>query len=231
MKEEVMNKIRKMAKGCRIAANIIRVLMIVATVFVLLAAVVCAIIPEKAMTIEVTEQSKVSFQIPQILLDSDDWDESMLLDQENISAGVTINDAALDPDSIVWNADTMEVQTVPTSYVITFGQIWKVLALAFLNMIAAIVSLSIFVGFLKKLETGESPFDNEVIRKMQHFAYSLIPCAVLEGITGSLAQMLMKNSATFVFSLTSVYVIVAILGLVQIFKYGAMLQQESDETL
>ena len=98
----------------------------------------------------------------------------------------------------------------------------------------ALVTL-FFVGALcKAFRYCESPFEENVIKKMQNLAISLIPWTIISSIAESFVTNLL-NVGRFEFGIgvdfNVVLVIALIFVLVYIFKYGAVLQRESDETL
>lgn len=68
---------------------------------------------------------------------------------------------------------------------------------------------------------------------MKNLAISLIPWVVLSNISDMFLQYIMTGNYNIALSinLKIVLVIVLIFALIYIFKYGAVLQQESDETL
>ena len=101
------------------------------------------------------------------------------------------------------------------------------------TILAALVCM-IFAGRLcKAFRDCETPFSENVIRCLQHLAYSLIPWTILSPVAENTARNLFSGDMNIVISL-NLGMIVAVLFvfmLVAVFKYGAMLQQESDETL
>ena len=106
-------------------------------------------------------------------------------------------------------------------------------AIATISMAMTVVSL-FFAGFLcKAFKNCNSPFEENVIKKMQQFAYSLIPWVILTSISNSMINSLVsgKFNVNVSIDLTMLLVVLIILALAYIFKYGAVLQQESDETL
>ena len=72
-----------------------------------------------------------------------------------------------------------------------------------------------------------------VIKKMRGFAYSLIPWVILNSTSRSMIDSLLNGKLNVQVSLdiTMLIIVLIVLALVYIFQYGAMLQQESDETL
>ena len=110
------------------------------------------------------------------------------------------------------------------------------LAMTFLFM--ALVCLFSFFTFLclgflfKAFARCNSPFDEQVIKKMRLFAISLIPWSVFSMIGNfMLANMSGAPKVTLSINIAVVFTIIVIFALTYIFKYGAVLQQESDETL
>ena len=100
----------------------------------------------------------------------------------------------------------------------------KVLAAGAMALIAlSLLILSIIVIFGKRLakalETCDSPFEDNVLKKMKAFGFSLIPWALYKLIVGNLG------------GITTVIFVLVVLLFISVFNYGAKLQRESDETL
>ena len=92
----------------------------------------------------------------------------------------------------------------------------------------------IFAGKVcKAFRDCQSPFEENVIRRMQYFAYSLIPTVLLESVVaGSIGYFLGNTDGIGVnLNVSTILVVLVVFALVYVFKYGALLQQESDETL
>ena len=79
----------------------------------------------------------------------------------------------------------------------------------------------------------QTPFEENIIKKLQYLAYSLIPWAFFTSVSDSMTSGMMTGNVqvNVGVNLGMVLVIVIIFALTYIFKYGAVLQQESDETL
>lgn len=101
--------------------------------------------------------------------------------------------------------------------------------------------LVVFV-FLRRLcdsfRTCDSPFDAEVIKRMKVFAWVLVGAAALMSAAGSVGRTVgslfkLGGSFSLDFSLNlwPVFIALVVLFLTVIFRYGAELQKESDETL
>ncbi len=109
---------------------------------------------------------------------------------------------------------------------------WGLLVLAVLLGITQVTLY--FIGFLcKAFRDCESPFEENVIKKMQHLAYALIPWTVASSLVEIVINNIIRGNKGIALSVDFGVILVVLLVflLAYIFKYGAILQQESDETL
>lgn len=117
---------------------------------------------------------------------------------------------------------------------ITFSISKIIIALiaAFIYMGAVTASLYMVKALMKALKECETPFSEKVIKKMSNFASSLICVVALNVIAkGFWSSMASGSGYSLSINLGSVLLIAVIYILVIVFKYGAELQHESDETL
>ena len=85
---------------------------------------------------------------------------------------------------------------------------------------------------MKALRKCETPFCESVIKSMSRFAISLIPAVFMNMVCGGMWSSLFSGSGfAMTVNLGSVLLVAVIFLLIAVFKYGALLQQESDETL
>ncbi|MGX8679803.1 MAG: hypothetical protein ACSW8B_00255 [bacterium] len=89
-----------------------------------------------------------------------------------------------------------------------------------------LVCVFAFSALAKALRYCRSPFEDQVITKMRHLAWALIPWIVASSTDFSLPQGI--HVQVNIGMLLPVFII---LVLIYIFRYGAILQRESDETL
>ena len=106
------------------------------------------------------------------------------------------------------------------------------LAVTFCMLGAAAVMLHMLKGLMKAFKTCETPFCENVIKKMTYFARSLVPVYALYMVSNGMWSSLGRGS-DFSMSVNLGYVllIAVVYILVEVFRYGAGLQKESDETL
>lgn len=153
-------------------------------------------------------------------LESEAGEEVALEDNDISSIKVTNSE-----NGFVINAKAKEVH-------FSIKNLIAALVVSFCTLGAVTVALEMVKSLMKALKSCETPFSQEVVRRMARFANSLIPAAVLgmvcEGVWSSLS-----SGTGFEMSLNigSVLLVAVVYMLVIVFKYGAELQRESDETL
>lgn len=106
------------------------------------------------------------------------------------------------------------------------------LVLTLVYIASIIFALFMFRNLMKIMSTCETPFAEDVIKRMTTFANSLVPVAILSMITkGFWDSFNTGNMFNFNIDFGVVLLVAVVYVLVMIFKYGAELQQEADETL
>lgn len=120
---------------------------------------------------------------------------------------------------------------------------------AFSGVVYYAALLVIFI-LLKRLSDGfrrcETPFSDDVIRRMTAFAWTMIGGAAVMSVSESVANAMlnrsldlsfslnptnMQNGLQVSFSFAPILIALLVLFLTMIFRYGAQLQKQSDETL
>jgi len=226
------NAIRKIQQGGRFGALAAKVLLVLISIgFVALLAGTVAIfaLPKELQQLSIDVESKVHVLLP----DVDSWlSQTLVRHGQDLDLVVTQNGFAPDPETTVeLRDDGLHVESVAQGQHFTLGQLRIVLPVALLYLLLTGLSLWFVKALCKALATCQSPFDPLVIRRIQQLAYSLLPWT-LAGLLAQLAtSLLYRSGITFSLNLNSVFVALLLLGLALIFKYGAILQQESDETL
>ena len=95
-----------------------------------------------------------------------------------------------------------------------------------------IFALFMFSNFTKTLSKCETPFAEDVIRRMTTFANSLVPVAIFSVFNKSFWESFNSaNMFSIDFDFGVLLLVAVVYVLVMIFKYGAELQHEADETL
>ena len=245
MKEQAIQKINKVGKVSYVIAVIAKIFVIIGLVVTLVAAVGCFTLPKDSVSLTFGGDMEVAIDYEALgqSLPQEDIDaaESMVgLKVENVQVGLTdagfgFSVAGQDYEpvdlDVTDNTMTMLWKTAgKTISLRTVSVVWLVISLA---MIMTIVTITFVEKLCKAFRDCESPFEENVIKKMQNLATSLIPWTIVSSITNSVKDSFLNGgvSVSLTVDLGVVLVVLIVLVLVYIFKYGAVLQQESDETL
>ncbi|MBO5426342.1 MAG: DUF2975 domain-containing protein [Lachnospiraceae bacterium] len=234
MKEEAILKMNKVGKVGSIIANIIRVILIVGLIGCIIGAVAVIILPKNLVNVRVYGEAQIDIDVSEFDITFTEADKANIKDE--IASGNT----DIDINGIDYNATAVEVgdsgftmMANAESRMVNLDDLLYVLIVAIATLVFSIITATYARAICKALSVCSTPFDASITDKMQHLAISLIPWALMSTITESLANTIMSNKVSIFIGvdLGVIFVIVIIFILVQIFKYGAILQQESDETL
>lgn len=235
MKQDAISKINKMGEVASIITVIAKIFIIIALIGVLISTVAMAIIPKDFLTVSGDSRIQVDINFASF--------GKMLTDEEVIQGRQEVENvleeaadgADYSINAIDINHDSIYVDVTTATNNIDFNLhnlVWVLLFCAF-YLAMTLVTL-FFIGFLfKAFQNCESPFEQNVIKKMRNLAFSLIPWTVLSSVSGTVIRSFFSKSfqISFGIDLKIVMVVLIILALAYIFQYGAVLQQESDETL
>lgn len=217
MKDQTIRNINDLGKVSRIIIIIFKVFAIVGIVCFLFGGIVAAAIPGDSITFKGTSKADIIIdydKLPKSMISVDKGSETFHPFGTDISISVTEGDET--DDGTVYNMDANIKE-------IKYGDI-KPLALLCLFGIAvfcAVILVALIFGqkLAKALSVCDSPFEENVVKAMANFGKSLIPLAVFFVIINGLS------------GIGTALTILIVLLFIQIFKYGAKLQKESDETL
>lgn len=233
--------------------TVLMVIAILATAVSLAATIFVATLPKDALTVRVTNNAE--FRINEksfdflwyILADSfsyagDNIPEEILSDKgdiitppenQNFNTELSFFDQSYASAKIYSDGNTkvMEATSSPAEYRSTD----LVAVLIFLTLFVASVAAALYM--LKRLfavlAKCESPFCEELVKKMKAFGFSLLPVAIFATVGETLSTAFLSAGRDTGISIQwGVLIAFAVtMCLVTVFKYGVQLQKESDETL
>lgn len=236
MKEQAIQKINKIGKISSVFALIGKILVGIAIGGLLITIIALLVIPKEFMAVTTSANTRVELDL-----------ESMgasISDEELPEAQATIAEAIANDMSeenntdeyvtdITITNDKVEVGAVTGEYTITLHDVaWMCMAVL-VYVVMTMVTLCFISSLCKAFRDCQTPFEENVIKKMQNFAYSLIPWAIISSVADSVSNSIMGHKVAINLSvdLGVVLIVLVVFLIVHIFKYGAVLQQESDETL
>lgn len=220
MKNANIKKINTLGKVSRILLIIMRVALIIGIVGCLITSVAFMAVPKTdVITADGTVSAQIKVdckQIPSIFIDDIlDLDENDI-DVDFMGTGIKwlVEKNKVGNDYIYDINGTLDVDQ-------SNAVVWSIAGTMGIAAVMCAVTLIavIFGGKLAKaLEVCSSPFETNVIEAMKKFAFSLIPIGVIAIIANGI-------------SLVTVFIVIVVIMFAFIFKYGAELQKESDETV
>lgn len=142
------------------------------------------------------------------------------------------DDTDLSEISVAKTENGLAINTKTEEKTFTAKKIIVALISTFVLLGAVTVTLEFLKNLMKSIKDCETPFCEPVIKNMSRFAISLIPAVFLNMVCGGMWTSLSSGSGfAMTVNLGSVLLVAVIFLLIAVFKYGAQLQQESDETL
>lgn len=145
---------------------------------------------------------------------------------------VAVDDSDLSEISVEKQGNGLLINAKTNDITFTVKRVIVALVFAFLFCTALTVMLFMLKALMKSLKNCETPFTEDIVTKMTRFAVSL---AVTLGVNmfGSGVWNSMRAGSDFgpTINAGSILVVAVVCVLISVFKYGAQLQRESDETL
>lgn len=240
MKAEAIKKINKMGEVGGILIIIAKVICIIGFVVCLIGTICLGLLPKDFITFHAMGSGTIEVNMEAIGQSISAEDAAQINSGSMPEVGTLKLEGSFrfGTNEYVFNEKHAEGNSIflsssQSSNTISVHDLVYCVGIAAVSLAMTIVSL-FFAGFLcKAFKNCRSPFEENVIQKMQQFAYSLIPCVLLASISNSMMSSLLSGSfhVNVSIDLSMLVVALVILALAYIFKYGALLQQESDETL
>lgn len=234
MKENYIKKIRTLGKVGNIVTIVADVIIALSIVISLIGATVLVVMPKETFQMGIGGEVKMSMDLSGFGVKlTPEEQEDIISDMDE--GQLEINGTDVEPDEVMIEAtEGGFIITVDSGmYMFSLKDIGVLLYTAVIYEIMTLVTF-IFAGMLcRAFGKCESPFDTKVIRKMQVLAWSLVPWTIIGSIVSTLQEFVFTGKLNIAMGIEFgvVFVVVLILVMTYIFKYGAMLQQESDETL
>lgn len=237
MNSEIKKKVNTVGKVGHILAVIAKIFLIAGMVCMILGIAVGVIFPRDAVqadlsgevTVHVSEKLyKGKFPVIGSLEDPEDWNIKI--------AGEDFDDVRIEKTD-----GGIDITGSMRGAVPVLGTLFKGCVLGLVYMTAVLVVFCFLEALMKEFRTCETPFAPGVVRKMSNFAWSLLPMGLLSGFSGGEVLPVRFFSVNtfsvngigseFTINISVVLMILVVFALVQVFKYGAELQQQADETL
>lgn len=247
MKEQAIKKINTIGKISYIAAIIAKCIVIAGLVATVLVSVLCFTVFGDAIKMDMTgkidlEMDCKTLDIDYDMLESIEDDEDTDVKNQTVRIGndkvgtvasISISEQDYKAMDVEIKDDTLFAKLESENISFTTKDVGLLLILAGISLVMTIVTISFVEALCKAFRDCTSPFESKVIKKMQNLAISLIPWTIVSSVIDSTVDSFMQGGLQLQLNidLGVALVVLIVFILVYIFKYGAVLQQESDETL
>ena len=230
MENNIQTKVNKIGKAGKIVSIILIVLLSIGALGLLIGGAVCAALPKDALLVSV--RPNVDVKVNRSFLGKE-WaniDEALAKANEKVSEGFDMVALEKQDDGLMVRVRLDDGDIAPTYGI---RDALKAIAAGFVTVASAIVTLVMFLKLSDAFRTCRSPFDEPVIKRMNIFAWTLIVCAVVGSFASAAASAALAGlgKRSFDVSLAPIFTALIVFFLCMIFRYGATLQREADETL
>lgn len=231
MKQEVVAKINKFGKIGEVIAQISRIFVILGAVILLAAGILMLAMPKDfiAMDYYVGMDMMVDLDAVGETITEDDMAE-LEADAYTVTTSDTemvIVDVEADAEA---NTLNVKFASEPTN-MFNATKIVIFILLQLLLMVVNFITITFIVKLCKEFKTCETPFSEGVIKRIKQVGFSLIPWCIVYPTAEAAANFMVSNNLNISIDIGMIIMVLVVLVLAYIFQYGAMLQQESDETL
>lgn len=225
MENSIKRKINVFGKIAKIITMIIIVCLLVTEGFMLAGVIIIACVPKDSVTVDGTGTIDVNVNTKYFGLDGERFyvnTGSGHLPLGEISTGSL--DVKNENGNLNVNGDFKQLH-----FDLNDGMLMLVYGMVYVA--AIVVALFFFRALMKQFMVCDSPFSEEVVKKMRAFAIALIPCVAVVQIMKSAISAMLSGSFQSDIDFISVAFVIIIFILTMIFKYGTELQKEHDETV
>lgn len=214
MREDTISKINSVGKVSRIVSKIAKIAAAIGAVACLVAVIIGICMPKDVMHFSGSASSRLSADTTYV----SDLETSLKTGTKKIlGAELEIKVTETLEDKI----KNLDIELVADDVTGSSFKLFIILSgiVGMLYSVAIWIIMNFAMKFSKALETCKSPFEENVLSAMKKFGISLIPFGIVAlAISGISAIAL-------------ILVILVVMLFINIFKYGADLQQESDDTV
>ena len=235
MKQEAIRKINRFGKIGNIVAIVLIVCVSVGVAGLAVGTIGVATLPNDMASVTISGEANIHIKrtwlqdtVEQILPELQE-----ALEDADLKVKTTLGNADYSVANVTKTDQGIDIGMRTKAYIYRFVHLFWALLTLTVYCICILIALILFKKLMKAFAQCETPFCKYVIRRMRYFAFSLIPLVVFSIVSNMAWSGFLSAGDTIRFSpnLGGIITILVIFVLVSVFKYGAQLQEESDETL
>ena len=226
MESTIKKKINTFGKAGKIITSIIIVVLLVVEGFLLAGTIVAAVLPMDSVSVDAQGGGTVRFDAEYFGFDSDELSLNIGSTQIKLAEFDSVKTHSQDGSVI------MDVQSGEFHF--NLNTLLGLMIIGIIRLASFVVALYFLKALMKAFMTCETPFCGNVIKKMRAFAIALIPSMIVSSMTNSVLGLLFTDSISIGgggFDMIPVLFVFVVFILTAIFRYGAQLQKEYDETV
>ena len=231
MKQEVVAKINKFGKIGEVIAQISRIFVILGAVILLAAGILMLAMPKGLFEFNFYTGMNMDVNLDAIGETVTDEDiEELSMEAYSVAVDgeeMEMVDFTVDRDN---NTVAIEMASQPTNIFHPVKIVIFILVETLL-MVVNFITITFIIKLCKEFKTCETPFSAGVIKRIKQVGFSLIPWCIVYPTAEAAANFMVSNNLNISIDIGMIIMVLVVLVLAYIFQYGAMLQQESDETL
>jgi hypothetical protein len=231
MVNKTIKSINKMGKVGTIISLILRIFLIIGAVGCVIGMIAILIMPEDLVTVNVNGTAQIDVNLEAFGVD---FSQTHGRFEDRLNSGsFRINGTDMTVIGTEYEGSTITVNAAGKLVRFNMHTFAAAITIGLLYIALSFVTL-LFAGKLcEAFRDCASPFEDNVIKRLKIFAYTLLGWAVIPGVASAIVSSLFISNYNFnlSFNLGTVVVVLILLALAYIFQYGAELQKESNETL
>lgn len=234
IKENAVAKINKYGKIGKVITTILSIIAILGAVGTIIAGITLISVPEDLIVFNFGNNAKIEISTEALDPEMTEDDKQKILNAFNSgNGGFNLGAVSFDLDKVEFENGKIVAYSSGDASNVPLKRLGYVVLSAAVALVLTIISLSFGAKLCKSFEQCETPFEDNVIKSMKNFAISLLPWAVYSSIPESMVNSLLSNNINMNLNLdlNVIFTALVIFALSTVFKYGAELQRESDETL
>lgn len=231
MKNELIVKVNKMGRVGLVFSNIGKVVMVIATVICIVMACVFLVLPQDFASITTSHNAIIDVDFEGIT--DTDLGVPFVFPNDNVHAELEMSGISYDITSFEQNGTRIEATAQSEEATLSLRELSPIMLFGALFCGVGVEVFRLISRLCKNFKECETPFTEEISNVLHKLAFAVIPLVVFGGMLESAMEGAANGqfNAVINIDLTMVVMVILIFMLSSIFRYGAMLQQESDETL
>lgn len=242
MESNIKRKVNRIGLVGQIASIILIVLMAVACVGLVIGGIALSVLPQDGVVVGFASDMDVT--VGKSLIGK--WMSEIPDDPSELNAQLSVNGNDFTDMQMEKTEDGLLIHAATDRMEFRLN---RLASAVFTGLIYCAALLVVFI-FLKRLSDGfrrcDTPFSDDVIHRMTVFAWVLLIGSVVSSVAEAIVNSLIHRSLDLSFSLNPagmdsgfdvsfsiapILIALIVLFLTMIFRYGAQLQKEADETL